>query len=123
MSIKSTILRNGGSDDFANYYSNYIKQAVTNMKNTREFAVEIACQFAKEKPESYYSEPFTPHEWVVDAIEYVLQQGIENDKPDTMYEEVFADDMTINIGAGSSQSYFYKLEEFTPTRLYLKKEK
>lgn len=48
-----------------------------NTQTVRQFATEIACQFAKEKPESYYSEPFTPHEWVVDALEYVLKQGNE----------------------------------------------
>jgi hypothetical protein len=34
----------------------------------REQAIELARRFAKAKPESYYSEPFRPHEWVIDAI-------------------------------------------------------
>ena len=35
---------------------------------TREEAIEIARAAAKAKPQSYYAEPFEPHEWVVDAI-------------------------------------------------------
>lgn len=35
---------------------------------TREQAIEIARRCAKAKPQSYYSEPFQPHEWVIDAI-------------------------------------------------------
>jgi hypothetical protein len=35
---------------------------------TRDEAIEIARRHAKAKPESYYSEPFQPHEWVVDSI-------------------------------------------------------
>jgi hypothetical protein len=35
---------------------------------TREQAIEIARRCAKAKPESYYAEPFQPHEWVIDAI-------------------------------------------------------
>jgi hypothetical protein len=35
---------------------------------TREQAIEIARQCAKAKPQSYYDEPFSPHEWVIDAI-------------------------------------------------------
>jgi hypothetical protein len=35
---------------------------------TREQAVEFAREAAKAKPQSYYAEPFEPHEWVVDAI-------------------------------------------------------
>lgn len=35
---------------------------------TREQAIEIAQRCAKAKPPSYYSEPFQPHEWVIDAI-------------------------------------------------------
>lgn len=34
----------------------------------REQAIEIARACAKAKPQSYYAEPFEPHEWVVDAI-------------------------------------------------------
>lgn len=34
----------------------------------REQAIAIAVAAAKAKPESYYSEPFIPHEWVIDAI-------------------------------------------------------
>ena len=35
---------------------------------TRKQAIEIARECAKTKPESYYAEPFQPHEWVIDAI-------------------------------------------------------
>ena len=35
---------------------------------TREQAIEIARRCAKAKPQSYYAEPFDPHEWVIDAI-------------------------------------------------------
>ena len=34
----------------------------------RDQAIELARQCARNKPESYFSEPFQPHEWVVDAI-------------------------------------------------------
>ena len=34
----------------------------------RERAIAIARECAKAKPQSYYSEPFQPHEWVIDAI-------------------------------------------------------
>jgi ethanolamine ammonia-lyase large subunit len=34
----------------------------------RERAIEIARESAKANPQGYYSEPFQPHEWVVDAI-------------------------------------------------------
>lgn len=40
---------------------------------TREEAIEIARYCAKAKPQSYYSEPFQPHEWVIDAI--MMAQG------------------------------------------------
>src|SRR5882724_7704930 len=35
---------------------------------TRDQAIEIARECAKAKPQSYYAEPFEPHEWVVDAM-------------------------------------------------------
>jgi hypothetical protein len=38
------------------------------MNITREQAIEIARSCAKAKPQSYYSEPFMPHEWAIDAI-------------------------------------------------------
>jgi hypothetical protein len=38
------------------------------MGMTREEAITIARYCAKEKPQSYYAEPFQPHEWVIDAI-------------------------------------------------------
>ncbi|WQZ00945.1 hypothetical protein [Stenotrophomonas phage StenR_269] len=42
---------------------------------SRDLALAIAKQYAKEHSPSYYSEPFTPHEWVVEAIEYALEMG------------------------------------------------
>lgn len=42
---------------------------------TREQAIEIARRFAKAKPQSYYSEPFQPHEWVIDAIVAAYLKG------------------------------------------------
>jgi hypothetical protein len=49
---------------------------------TREQAIEIARKCAKAKPQSYYAEPFQPHEWVIDAIliaepEHIKLKGIE----------------------------------------------
>lgn len=35
---------------------------------TREQAIELARAHAKAQPQSYYSEPFQPHEWVIAAI-------------------------------------------------------
>jgi hypothetical protein len=35
---------------------------------TREEAIALACASIKAKPQSYYAEPFEPHEWVVAAI-------------------------------------------------------
>jgi hypothetical protein len=42
---------------------------------TRQQAIELARRFAKAKPQSYYSEPFQPHEWVVDAIVAAYLKG------------------------------------------------
>ncbi len=36
---------------------------------TRDEAISIARQYAKAYPQSYYSEPFQPHEWVIKAIQ------------------------------------------------------
>lgn len=41
----------------------------------REQAIEIAREYAKAKPESYYAEPFQPHEWVIDAITSAYELG------------------------------------------------
>jgi hypothetical protein len=38
-------------------------------------AIEIARASAKARPESYYSEPFQPHAWVIDAITIALTEG------------------------------------------------
>lgn len=42
---------------------------------TKDEAVDLACLHAKQQPESYYSEPFTPHAWVVSAIQSAYKQG------------------------------------------------
>jgi polyhydroxyalkanoate synthesis regulator phasin len=34
----------------------------------RARAIAIACEAAKARPESYFAEPFHPHEWVIDAV-------------------------------------------------------
>lgn len=34
----------------------------------REHAIAHACEYAKMHPESYYAEPFVPHEWVIQAL-------------------------------------------------------
>lgn len=31
-------------------------------------AIELLRKHAKAKPESYYAEPFMPHEWAIDAV-------------------------------------------------------
>ena len=38
----------------------------------REQAILIARRHAKAKPQSYYAEPFQPHEWVISALVEVL---------------------------------------------------
>lgn len=44
-------------------------------------ALQVACEAAKNKPMSYYSEPFKPHQWVLDAMEnYAIRMGAEKDK-------------------------------------------
>jgi hypothetical protein len=48
---------------------------------TRDEAIEIARRCAKAKPQSYYAEPFEPHEWVVDAI---LEAASAKRGPDPM---------------------------------------
>jgi len=35
---------------------------------TRDQAIEIRARVREAKPQSYYAEPFEPHEWVVDAM-------------------------------------------------------
>jgi hypothetical protein len=35
---------------------------------SREQAIDIARECAAAKPQSYYADPFEPHEWVIDAI-------------------------------------------------------
>ncbi len=46
-----------------------------NYAMTREQAIEIARRCAKAKPQSYYAEPFQPHEWVIDAIIAAAEQS------------------------------------------------
>jgi hypothetical protein len=49
---------------------------------TREQAIQLARRFAKAKPQSYYSEPFQPHEWVIDAIVAAYLKGCYENKPE-----------------------------------------
>jgi hypothetical protein len=35
---------------------------------TRDQAIELARHHAKALPQSYYAEPFMPHEWVIQAL-------------------------------------------------------
>jgi hypothetical protein len=48
------------------------------MGMTREEAITIARYCAKEKPQSYYAEPFQPHEWVIDAILLAAARSVEH---------------------------------------------
>lgn len=41
-------------------------------------AIALARKHAKAKPESYYAEPFVPHEWVMDAIRDAWGRGVES---------------------------------------------
>lgn len=41
----------------------------------KEWAEAIAVTYAKRFPESYYSEPFVPHHWVIEAIQYAFELG------------------------------------------------
>lgn len=43
--------------------------------------LEIARQCAKAKPQSYYAEPFQPHEWVIDAMRAVQTKLVGNMVP------------------------------------------
>lgn len=49
---------------------------------SREQAIELARKHAKAKPQSYYAEPFQPHEWVIDAICAAL--GLREAAPDML---------------------------------------
>ena len=44
---------------------------------TREQAIELARQYAKRYPESYFAEPFQPHEWVIQAIMESHARGVK----------------------------------------------
>lgn len=57
---------------------------------TREQAIEIALRCAKAKPQSYYSEPFQPHEWVIDAIMLGAQKCEEALRPCVDYLDEIA---------------------------------
>lgn len=48
---------------------------------SRQQAIELARRFAKAKPQSYYSEPFQPHEWVIDAIVAAYLKGCYEANP------------------------------------------
>lgn len=42
----------------------------------RELAAQIAVEQARENAPSYYSEPFTPHEWVIDSMMRAYHRGV-----------------------------------------------
>jgi hypothetical protein len=42
---------------------------------TRDQAIELARVHAKAQPQSYYSEPFQPHAWVIEAILAAAEEG------------------------------------------------
>lgn len=50
------------------------RQDENNAHNEREYAIALARDCIRSKPESYYSEPFMPHEWVIDAIVKALRE-------------------------------------------------
>lgn len=43
---------------------------------SRNDAVELARKCIKQLPETYYAEPFMPHEWVIDAIIQAHKMGV-----------------------------------------------
>lgn len=49
---------------------------------------EIASQAAKNEPEKYYAEPFTPHNWVISAMkEYAAQEVAEKEGQANTWKE------------------------------------
>lgn len=40
----------------------------------REYAIALARKHIRLKPQSYYAEPFQPHEWVINAIVEALNE-------------------------------------------------
>lgn len=48
---------------------------LTENKLSTADAIQIACNNAKQKQESYYREPFQPHDWVVEAIKEAYLYG------------------------------------------------
>lgn len=62
-----------------------------------EKAREIAVACAKKKPESYYEEPFHPHQWVLDAVLFGIKAGLEmaaeqDEKEETKWRKLYGDD-------------------------------
>lgn len=45
-------------------------------KWNRKWATTMAKNWAKSLPESYYQEPFEPHEWVIQAIWDAFHAGM-----------------------------------------------
>lgn len=50
------------------FYHDVPEDTRDDAERLEDWAIAIARKHAKAKPQSYYSEPFQPHEWVVDAI-------------------------------------------------------
>lgn len=53
----------------------------------RDEAIKLAQTCAKRKPESYYSEPFMPHEWVIEAIMIAAQGKINMNDEGRSFKE------------------------------------
>ncbi|AXK39645.1 hypothetical protein [Crenobacter cavernae] len=46
------------------------------MTDKKQLALELARKHAALKPQSYYAEPFQPHDWVIDAIAEALTVAV-----------------------------------------------
>lgn len=67
----------------------------------RADAVCIAQECAAKKPESYYAEPFEPHEWVVDAVLAAANAGAAKFARDG--EVIPADQLLLSVRMGTAQ--------------------
>jgi hypothetical protein len=71
------IVATDGSQEAAGPIGQEYRGKVTN----RDQAIALACACAKAKPQSYYAEPFHPHEWVIDAIMQVAADASQEGEP------------------------------------------
>jgi hypothetical protein len=70
------------------------------MGMTREEAITIARYCAKEKPQSYYAEPFQPHEWVIDAILHAAARPATAAPADRVFCEAIKYSFVCNLRRG-----------------------